>query len=326
MKVLAIGGSGFIGGSIVDALPPEAQTTVFDVKAPHRDDVAFVRGSIEDRDALDAAMDGHDVVLHFAATVGVVACQQDADMVMRTNVGGTTNVLELAARHSVKRLLFASSSEVYGDGVSPVFAESDAPSPKTPYGRSKVAGETLVREFAERHGIPSTVMRFFNVYGPRQREEFVVARFCTNALQGKDLELHGDGSQTRTFTYISDAVRAALAAITTPRHDGPMFDLYNVASRETVSIAHLAERIVALAESPSRIVRRDFDHASVGREPALEILHRVGDFSKLASALAYEPTVGLDEGIRRTLRWYLEGGALGSAPREHAVRDALAIG
>lgn len=309
MKVFAIGGAGFIGGAVIDALPRRTSITVYDLQDPLRDDVAFVRGSLLDRDLLDRAMRGHDVVLHFAAMLGVVACQKDESAVLQTNVDGTKLVLELAAKHRIKRLCFSSSSEVYGDGVAPLFKEIDTPQPKSPYGKSKVAGERLIKEFAESHGVMSTVVRFFNVYGPRQRRDFVVGRFCHNAINGLPLQVHGTGEQTRTFTYCEDAARATVAVLLNPHKGGEPFEIYNVASRETATIRHLAERVLSITGSTSRLVTVPFESGSLGREPALEINRRAADISKLSDATSYVPMVGLDEGLRRTLTWYAATGS-----------------
>jgi UDP-glucose 4-epimerase len=309
MKVLAIGGSGFIGGAVIDALPRRTSVTVYDQQDPQRDDVAFVRGSLLDRDLLDRTMRGHDVVLHFAAMLGVVACQKDESAVVQTNVDGTKLVLELAAKHRVRRLCFSSSSEIYGDGVASLFKETDTPQPKSPYGKSKVAGEALIREFAERHNITSTVVRFFNVYGPRQRRDFVVGRFCYNAIHGLPLQVHGTGEQTRTFTYCEDAARATVSVLLNPHKGGRPFEIYNVASRETATIRHLAERVLRIAGSTSRLVTVPFETESLGREPALEINRRAADITKLSDATGYAPQIGLDEGLRRTLLWYAATGS-----------------
>jgi UDP-glucose 4-epimerase len=302
---LVIGGSGFIGSAVIDALPRRASITVYDLKEPLQDDVVYARGSILDHAELDRAMKGHDVVVHLAAMLGVAACQRDEAAVINTNVEGTKIVLELARKHGVKRLCFSSSSEIYGDGQSPLFKETDTPQPKSPYGKSKVRCEQLLQEFAEKHGVVSTAVRFFNVYGPRQRRDFVVGRFCHNAIRGLPLEVHGNGSQTRTFTYVDDAARATVSLIVNPHRSGKPFEVFNVASRETATIRQLAETVRRVAGSASNVVSIPFEDESLGRRPDLEITNRAADITKVSEATSYIPLIGLEEGVRRTLGWYM---------------------
>jgi UDP-glucose 4-epimerase len=327
MKIFVTGGSGFIGSHVVKQLLErgENQVTVFDMKRPTGLKVDFIEGDIMNADQVTRAMKGHDAVLHLAAMLGVIACQQDESMVHTVNVQGMQHVLSAMAQNGIKRFLFASSSEVYGDGVAERFREVDPLHPKSAYGRSKVEGEHLAEEYARRHGATVTVTRFFNVYGPGQREDFVMMRFCRSALAAEPIHVYGNGTQTRTFTYIEDAAKGAVSAFLAPQ--ASPFEIFNIGSGETVTIAALGKRIKEIANSVSPVEIVPLTEAQTGRNVRHEIFHRIPDTSKAAEHFSFVAETPLKEGIKRTLDFCLANG--GASPmaflaQEHQAPRAAA--
>lgn len=306
-KIFVTGGSGFVGSNVLKLLLQrgDCQVTVFDLKPPQGLAVDFVEGSIGDAEALARAMKGHDRVFHLAAMLGVEACQKDEALVYETNVQGTRNVLAAMEAHGIKRLLFSSSSEIYGDGQAEQFREVDVPQPKSAYGKSKVEGERLSQQFAERTGSVATVVRLFNVYGPGQREDFVMVRFCRGAISNSLLQVHGTGAQTRTFTFIDDAAKGIVAAAFAPQQRP--FEIFNIGSKETVTISTLAQRIREIANSQSPLEVVPFGATQVGRNLSFEVFRRIPDVAKAARQIPFEASTSLTEGIRRTLEWVRDG-------------------
>lgn len=302
-RVFVTGGAGFIGRNVIRELLTQVgcRVTVYDLNPPTGLDVDFIRGSVEDAELVVTAMADHDVVVHLAAKLGVSACQQDETEVFSVNEQGTLNVLTAMAQHGIRRLLFSSSSEVYGDGVTKSFIETDHPQPKSAYGRSKLEGERLVRQFTECSGITATVTRLFNVYGPGQRNEFVVSRFCHRAIRGEPLEIYGSGRQTRTFTYIDDAARGIVAALRATQLTN--FEIFNIGSNDTITVASLARLILSVANSQSELVSVPLSSSGIGRNANQEVFHRKPDITKAAESLLFSSTTPLAEGIVYTVQW-----------------------
>jgi len=316
---LVTGGAGFIGSHLVDLLVREGgQVVVLDDLSqssgenldPYRDDdrVRFIRGSILDERAVAEAMEGCTHLFHLAAVIGVRYVVDDPLRGMLTNTRGTEVVLAEAARLGV-RALIASSSEVYGRGVrTPFKADDDAligPTsvPRWSYALSKALDEHLALAYHRQRGLRASIVRYFNTYGPRclPAGYGVIARFVERALTGRSLIVHGDGGQTRSFTYVDDAVRGTFLAGTMESAVGQAFNLGT--ARET-SIEELAARLqeVLGAEIPIEHVPHEQEYG-----PGFEdTRRRVPDATKAARLLGFTPEIGLDEGLRRTVEWWRE--------------------
>ena len=327
MRVLVTGGAGFIGSHLCEALRARGDEVVAldDLSTGRsenlralRGDPGFelVRGSVLDAGLVEGLVERVQGVFHLAARVGVRLVLEQPSATLETNVVGTRNVLGAATRHGT-RVLFASSSEVYGRNDHPPFAE-DAPllpgatrEPRWSYALSKAMGEALAFAHAREHGLAHLVVRFFNVAGPRQRGDFgmVLPRFVGAALAGLPLEVHGDGRQTRSFLHVSDALERLLALWDEPRARG---QVVNVGGAEEVSILALAERVRAACASSSPLVHRPYREA-YGSE-VRDFRRRVPDLRRLEGLIGRRPVRSLEALVAELVQ------------RERAGQEALAPG
>lgn len=311
MRLLVTGGGGFIGSHLVrHLLRAGHRVRVLDNFATGRrenlvgldGDVELVEGDVQSYERAHAAVRECDVVLHQAALPSVPRSVQDPLTSNMTNVQGTLNVL-LAARDSgVRRVVFASSSSVYGANPKLPKQESDQTLPMSPYAVAKLAGEGYCRSFATVYGLETVALRYFNVYGPGQdllsQYAAVVPRFITAALRGTPPTIYGDGSQTRDFTYVDDVVAANLLAVDAADAAGSTM---NVAGGRQVSLLDLWATIKRLTGSE---VEPSFAPARVGDVPRSH-----ADISLARSALAYEPRTPLEVGLERTIAHFRDARA-----------------
>ena len=191
MKILITGGSGFIGTRLYKLLKDKFQVTIFDKCQPAESEANFISGSILDDQKLSESIQGKDIVIHLAAAVGVKNTEDNPVTTLDTNIIGTKKILESCAKHKIKKIIFASSSEVYGEPKKIPTDESQTPIPITTYGISKLAGEEYVRTFAKTYDFKFSILRFFNAVGPRQSLQFVLSEFIHNALNDKPIVIHG---------------------------------------------------------------------------------------------------------------------------------------
>jgi UDP-glucose 4-epimerase len=279
------GGAGFLGSHLVDALMARGdEVRCLDNLhrgselnlAAHLDRPRFElwRGDIRDYDTALRACDGMEVVFHLAAQSNVMGALSDPDYSFTSNVAGTYNVLKAASAAGVRKLVFSSSREVYGEPVSLPVREDAAPAPKNPYGASKAAGEAYCAAWQKTQGLDCQILRFGNLYGPRDSDR-VIPLWVGNALRGDDLLLYG-GHQTLDFFWVQDAVEALLAAAA-GASSGPI----NVASGRGTRLDALAERVLEATESRSRLVRLAARDAEVGSF--------VADVSRMTACLGVEP-------------------------------------
>ncbi len=314
MKVLITGGAGFIGSHLAEAwLDRGEDVTVLDpgseAKVRHlRDHRRFriVRESVLNRDIVDGLVAWSDVVYHLAAVVGVEHYVGDPYQVLTVNINGTQDVLTAAFRHQ-KKVVFSSTSEIYGRNTTVPFDEdSDRVLGSTRidrwcYATSKAAGEHFCFAFA-RMGLPVVVLRYFNVYGPRLDQidrGRVMTIFMGQLLRGEPLTVIGDGTQTRTFTYVDDAVHATVAAALRPEAEGHAI---NVGAEDETSIAELAARMIKIAgsSSPMIFVPKEAVY-DTGYE---DIPRRVPAVRRMRDLLGVRARVSLDEGLWRTIEWF----------------------
>ena len=314
MRVLVTGGAGFLGRAVVRALVEEGfQVRVFDL-VPAGDTApgeSYV-GSILDPNAICRAMEGMDAVVHLAAMLGVARTEKKRLGCLEVNIQGTVNVLEAAVKERVCAILFASSSEVYGDALEIPIRETTPVQPRSIYAISKLAGEEYVRSYAERYGLAWSIARLFNCYGTGQVAEFVLPRFVRACRESAGPVIYGDGSQVRCFCHVDDTSRGiagVLARLERERQapapaarrvSGEGFNLGNPNS--PVSMKELAELTVRIASR--RMPERDFSIRPVpfsksDRTAAREIARRVPDITKAVQRIGFAPQVGLAEGIDR---------------------------
>jgi UDP-glucose 4-epimerase len=305
------GGAGFIGSHVVERLlkdHPRATVRVLDNfssgtmsnlpfagSAGKRLDV--VRGDIRDLAAVENAVRGAEVVFHQAAMRSVPRSVADPLGANDNNVGGTLHVLEAAKRAGVRRVVLASSSSVYGDNPELPKREEQPPAPISPYAVSKAAGEQYAAVWTRLYGVETVALRYFNVFGPRQdpASEYaaVIPRFILWALRDAPVEVHGDGRQSRDFTYIDNVVDANVLAATAPKAVGEAF---NVGCGDRVSLLDIVTRLEGLL---GKRVERRHTPARAGDVP-----HTLADVGKAQRLLGYVPAVGFDEGLRRTVDYF----------------------
>ena len=308
-RFLVTGGAGFIGSHLVDALAGAGhQVRVLDDFRTGRPEnlrdagarVEVVRGSITDPAAVRAAVRGVRAVFHLAALPSVQRSVEDPLSTHEVCATGTLNVLQAARQAGVRRVVYAASSSAYGDTPGAVRSESDPVSPMSPYAVAKLAGEFYCRSFTTVYGLETVRLRFFNIFGPRQRADSpysgVIALFIAKMVQGQAPTVFGDGLQSRDFTYVGNAVQAMLRAEEAPAAVG---NVYNVGSGGTTSVldlvAHL-NRLLGSALAPAHGPPRSGD-----------VRHSQADVSLARHDLGYDPAVPFAEGLRLTLEAYRAG-------------------
>jgi UDP-glucose 4-epimerase len=306
VRALVTGGAGFIGHHLVRALLSDGHAVhVIDDYATGdparldavRDRILLVEGSILEPEALDEAVAGCEVIFHEAAIPSVARSLVDPGRTNRVNAAGTMEVMLAAARHGVRRVVYAGSSSVYGVPESLPCRESFRPAPESPYGVSKLAAEHYVHTLGKLHGVETSVLRYFNVFGPGQdpASEYaaVVPRFVTAVLEGRAPTVNGTGEVSRDFTYIDNVVEANLLAARAGSASGTTC---NIACGERHTLLELLESI---CDAAGRDVQPVFGPPRQG-----DIVHSLADISAAERNLGYRPTVPFREGIARTVAWY----------------------
>jgi len=311
VNFLVTGGAGFIGSHVCERLLHSNHAVwAFDdlnpfyspaIKRRNLDEVAaagakftFVHGDLSDAKELDRLFQSNrfDQVIHLAARAGVRPSLEDPALYQRVNVEGTVNVLEAARRHGVKKAILASSSSVYGVNQKVPFAESDpVASVISPYAASKVACEGLGHVYHHVHGLDVTMLRFFTVYGPRQRPDLAIHKFAQLITAGKPVPVFGDGTTARDYTFVSDIVDGIMAC--TERTFG--YEIFNLGNSHTVTLARLIE---LLEQSLGKTAVLQRLPAQPGDVPIT-----YADLAKSQRCLAYAPKVRIEEGIPRFVEW-----------------------
>jgi UDP-glucose 4-epimerase len=262
MKVLITGGAGFVGSSLADALLEKGKYEIVIVdnmltgraeNIPKHPNCRFIKSDVNNYNDIAPIFLAFrfDYVFHYAAVVGVKRTLDNPVMVLN-DLQGIRNVLDLSKNTGVKRVFFSSSSEVYGEPVHLPQHEQTTPlNSRLPYAVVKNVGESFCRSYHQEYGLEYTLFRFFNTYGPKQSPDFVISKFIDAALANQDITIYGDGSQTRTFCYISDNATACINAM---EKDLFVNDVVNIGNDETYTILELAEIIIKLTGSNSKII------------------------------------------------------------------------
>jgi UDP-glucuronate 4-epimerase len=306
--VLVTGGAGFIGSHLVDRLLAEGREVVgIDAftgyysrrrkernleSASRKGGFRLVEGDLLDLD-LDGLVRGVDGIVHLAGEPGVRRSWGGAlRRYLERNVLSTERLLEAAWRNGVPRFVYASSSSVYGSDPGHPVDEDHPGRPTSPYGLSKLAAEELIQLYRRERGVPGTILRYFTVYGPRQRPEMAVSRFIFSALRGRPVDVYGDGEQIRDMTYVADAVDATVAALDAPP------GVYNVGGGTRATINALLDAVSRVTGSP---VEPRYGPAAEG-----DMRSTWADSRRAARSLDYLPRTGLDEGISAQVAWARE--------------------
>jgi UDP-glucose 4-epimerase len=317
MKTIVTGGAGFIGSNLAEELVRKGSDVVIlddlstgkegNIKE-FKDSVRFVKGSITDLALLKELFRDVECVFHQAAIPSVQPSIEDPIRTNEVNVKGTLNVLVAARDSEVEKVVYASSSSVYGDSWAPPTSpqapkgltelpkrEEMKPKPKSPYAVSKLTGEGYCAVFSEVYGLKTVSLRYFNVYGPRQDPysdyAAVIPRFITRGLKNKPPLIYGDGNQTRDFTFVKDAVKANILAM-----ENNVEGIFNIASGKRISINELANKIMGIVGIRLKPI---YDTPREG-----DIKDSLGDISRAKEKLGYEPKYNLEEGLKETIEYF----------------------
>jgi UDP-glucose 4-epimerase len=317
MKILVTGGAGFIGSHLAHAFVAAGHRVrvVDNLQAGRRSnlnsvaaDVEFVEGDCADPTIAERAARGMDVVYHEAAVPSVARSVEDPASAHRNSATATLAMLVAARDAGVRRFVYAGSSSVYGDAAALPKREDMAPHPLSPYAVGKLAGEQYVRIFSSLYAMETVTLRYFNVFGPRQDASSpysgVISLFITSLLEGRRPVIHGDGKQSRDFTYVANVVDGNLRALTAKGLKG---QAVNLATGRRITLN-------ALLKTLGRELKVD---ARPEHQPARpgDIRHSLADVRLAKRVLGYKPTVDFETGLRLTLDWYREAGAASALPR-----------
>ena len=314
MQILVTGGAGFIGGHLAEQFVVDGHdVTVLDNFDPFYDvgikehtvetcrtaaedgdgSYRLVEGDVRNEDDVADAIAGADFVYHQAAQAGVRPSVEDPRKYNAVNVDGTLNILDAARQRDVERVVFASSSSVYGKPQYLPYDEEHPTTPVSPYGASKLAGERYACAYSEVYDLPAVALRYFTVYGPRMRPNMAISNFVSRCLNGDPPVIYGDGTQTRDFTFIGDVVTVNEKLLHTDSADG---EAVNVGSTDNIEIRVLAEEI-------RDMLAPDLELTYSERHDA-DAEHTHADTAKAAELLDYEPTHTIREGVDEFVDWY----------------------
>ncbi len=309
MNVLVTGGAGFIGSHTVERLLKRGRRVVivddfndfYDPAVKRRNIAAFAdRIRVVESDICDTAK-LHDVfrhedfeaIVHLAARAGVRPSLAHPQLYTQVNIVGTQNLLELAREFGVKKFIFGSSSSVYGVNEKVPFSESDPIfNPISPYAATKLAGEALCHVYHHLYGLDIVCLRFFTVYGPRQRPDLAIHKFTRAIAAGKPIEMYGDGTTARDYTYVTDILQGVLACL--DRNFG--YEIINLGESRTVKLAELVQLIEKAVGKPAKLQQ-------LSQQPG-DVPITFADISKAKRLLGYKPQVDIEEGVARFVDWF----------------------
>ena len=304
MNILITGGAGFIGSNLAEELAKKHEVVIIDdlstgrVKNVEDLDLELVRGSITDPDMLKETFRGVDYVFHQAALPSVQRSIEDPVLANEVNICGTLNVLVAARDAGVTKVIYASSSSVYGDTPELPKREDMKPDPKSPYAVAKLTGEYYCRVFNEIYGLKTVALRYFNVYGPRQDPSSdyaaVIPNFVNRVMAGKEPIIYGDGEQTRDFTFMRDVVQANVLAM-----ESDAIGVFNVATGKRISVNDLAGMVRGIIGNRVECVH---EGARAG-----DVRDSLGDISRARAGFGYVPRYGMEDGLKETIGWFRRG-------------------
>ena len=299
-NILVTGGAGFIGSHLVDRLSLENKVIVLDNLSSgllanlkrSQDRITFIKGSTLDKTLLKGIVAGVELVFHLAANVGNIKSIEDPNFDMDVNIKGTINLLEACLKSNIKRLVYSSSGAIFGEAKYLPIDEAHPLNPESPYGVSKLAAEKYCFAFWKVHGVPTTALRYFNVYGSRQGSSQypnVIAIFFNRIREGKSLTIFGDGKQTRDFVFVEDVVTANILAATQPAAVG---EIFNIATGKVSSVEQIASLIKQISAKECPVVYAD--------PRAGEVRHSQANIEKARRILGYKPEIELEKGLLLT--------------------------
>ena len=308
-KVLVTGGGGCIGvqvclelirrGITVHLFDLHGKLMYVDTLLPPNTKIHY--GSILDLSSLRDAMAGCDAVIHLAAYLGVRRTETNKLRCIEINIDGTKNVLDCAVQHNIKKIIFASSSEVYGEPFENPVKETTPTQGKTVYAVSKLAGEELCKAYAQRYPeLGYCILRYFNTYGPFQIAQFVIPKFIRNCMEGDPPTIYGNGEQKRSYCYSTDTAWATVEALLNEGADGDIFNIGN--SKNPISLNELANVVIQVCGKQEELEPKyEKKFANTDRSRKREIFERFCTTTKAKNILGFKPRVSLREGIKKVL-------------------------
>ena len=312
MRILVTGGAGFIGSHLVEKLLSLGHDVAilddfndfYDPQIKRQNiaavakDVAIHHLDLRDSGAVRNLFhrEKFEAIAHLAARAGVRPSIQNPQLYYDTNVDGTLHLLDAARVTGVERFIFASSSSVYGNSKSVPFSEDrQLIQTLSPYGATKIAGESLCSTYSHLYGMRVVALRYFTVYGPRQRPDLAIHQFTRRIHAGKPIDQFGDGTTRRDYTYIDDIIQGTMAAL---KYDGPMFDIFNLGENETIQLRDLIAGIENALGEKAKINR-------LPEQPG-DMPVTYADISKARELLGYNPSTRLSDGLPRFIEWFLQ--------------------
>ena len=310
MRIVVTGGAGFIGSHLVEKLLAAGHEVIilddfndfYDPQIKHANVAGFARDvtvcqvDLRDSDSVRTAFDREkiDAIVHLAARAGVRPSIQSPRLYYHTNVVGTLYLLEAARMTGVQRFIFASSSSVYGASKTVPFSEDQHLTQTiSPYGATKIGGEFLCSTYSHLYQMRVVALRYFTVYGPRQRPDLAIHQFTRRIYAGQPIDQFGDGSTRRDYTYIDDIIQGTMAALD---YDGPMYDIFNLGESQTIQLKDLILAIEDAVGKKAKINR-------LAEQPG-DMPQTYADISKARKLLGYDPTTQLSEGLPKFVEWF----------------------
>ena len=330
-KVLVTGGAGCIGMSVCDELIKRGvQVVLFDlyeqintVKDQINDNIEIYYGSILDESSLREAIRGCDGIIHLAAYLGVRRTEINSLRCLDININGTKKVLNAAIHSGIQKIVFASSSEVYGEPLKNPITENDITQGKTVYAISKLSGEELVKAYNAEYKIFNyTILRYCNTYGPYQIAQFVVPKFIRNVLHGKPPVIYGNGKQERSYNYSEDTARGTVDSLFSDKADNMTMNIGN--SKALISLKDLGKLVIKLCGKQDELkinIKNTFEDTD--REESREIYQRYCSTESAKKIIGYEPRISLDEGIKRIIKVGVSQPKWATSERDYTIDDYL---
>ncbi len=298
---LITGGAGFIGSAVAKELISQGhKVKLLDLAVNKKDNSHFYGGSILDPYLVSTVIRGCDYVIHLAAAIGVRRTEARRLECLYINIQGTVNVLEACVKENIKKIVFSSSSEVYGNQNKMPISEESPVNPLSNYAVTKLVGEEYLRAYFEAYSLNYSIVRFFNVYGEEQKDAFVIPKFVNSICENKPPVIYGDGKQVRSFCYVSDAAKGIIAALFSENSTGEIFNIGN--DHQPISMKELAEKVVSLSGAKN-IVPTFIPMEESDRTKEREVFNRIPSIEKAKRSLQYSPEINLDEGIRRVIEY-----------------------
>ena len=292
MNILITGGSGFLGTELLKIIPKKDKIFIFDLKEIKKNKKnKFIKGSILNKNFKTIIKNNKiNIIIHLAAALGVEKTENNPKEVLDVNIKGTFNILDSIRDSKVNKIIFSSSSEIYGDKYKKRVKENFLPYPKSLYANSKIVGEELIKSYCKLHSIKFNILRFFNVCGKNQKEDFVVTKFARQIKSGGEISIYGHGSQIRSFCHVSDAA-SAIKKVLYGRVNNETFNVGN--NSEPIKMIDLAKRMIKKSGKIIKIKKISFDKSD--RSAKREVYFRIPDTLKAKRLLNFKAKISLNK-------------------------------